>query len=74
MNGRAGTDHDHFATSANTLRERSLNASNKPPNLGYFDNPNSIEHMKQDRDLDIFRDSPEYKELLERLPRGQDRL
>ena len=66
-NSHAGTDAAHPAAPANTLIVNAFDCLQKACDLGLFDDPKSLEHLKKDSDLDVLRNRPEYKELLNKI-------
>jgi serine/threonine protein kinase len=66
-NAHAGTAADQSATSADSLTGNAFEYLQQACDHGYFDNPKSLERMKGESDLDVLRDRPEYKKLLEKI-------
>ena len=66
-NGHAGKAANQLATSSSPLMGNAFEYLQLACDHGYFDKLKSLERMKRERDLDVLRDRPEYKKLLEKI-------
>ena len=66
-NDRARADGNRSAITAEKSIEKVFDYLQQACDHGYFDNPHSLEQIRRETDLDVLRDRPEYKELLEKI-------